>query len=119
MESQIINKRLSPALALSILTSRVGEPIGVIIPVIDWDKLEPDLNPDSPLYKLLKKLASISIDRQEALKEPEKIKTDTYVRYKNDLCMEENVFIHEYIDHKELIRLNPKTGYFEFLERLN
>jgi hypothetical protein len=84
METQIVNKRLSPAMALSILTTRGGQPVGVIIPVIDWHKLEADLHPGSPFYKLLKKLAFLPNDALEEQKEPEKTKTDTYIRYKNE-----------------------------------
>jgi len=70
------------------------------------------------LYKLLKKLASIPNDALEEQKEPEKTKTDTYIRYKNELCTEEDFFIQEYVDRKELIRLNPRIGSFEFVKRL-
>jgi len=39
------------------------------------------------------------------------------IRYKNDLCAEDNVFSQKYGGHKELIRLNPKRHHFEIIER--
>ena len=37
------------------------------------------------------------------------------IRYKNDLCAEDNVISQKYGEHKELIRLNPKRCYFEII----
>jgi hypothetical protein len=39
--------------------------------------------------------------------------------YKNDLCIEANMFIHEFKDgRKELIQLGNKTGEFKVLKAL-
>jgi len=44
---------------------------------------------------------------------------EVFIRYKNDLCTENNMFIQEYVDKKVLIRLNPNTGGYQFIQQLN
>jgi hypothetical protein len=122
------NKKHSPYyanLALSILTAKGGKPIGIIIPLTDWKKIKSSLQPESPLYKLMQSLAAEMANTNPivAENENENEKQDSaeeiFIRYKNELCTEDNLFIQEYADKKVLIRLNPKTDGYQFIQQLN
>jgi hypothetical protein len=122
------NKKHSPYcanLALSILTAKGGKPIGIIISLTDWKKIKPSLQPESPLYKLMQSLAAEMANTSPIVAEndDENEKQDSveeiFIRYKNELCTEDNMFVQEYADKKVLIRLNPKTGSYQFLQQLN
>jgi len=114
-----------PNLALSILTAKDENPIGVIVPVTDWEKLKPSLQPESPLYKLMQSLASETattssyVAENDGENEQQDRAEEVFIRYKNDLCTENNMFIQEYVDKKVLIRLNPNTGGYQFIQQLN
>jgi hypothetical protein len=114
-----------PNLALSILTTREEKPIAVIIPLSDWEKLRSSLQPESPLYKLMDFLsveaavASSYIAENDSDIEQQAGTEEIFIRYKNDLCVEVNMFVQEYADRKVLIRLNPKTDGYEFLQQLS
>ena len=58
MKNEDTDPKHYPNLALSILTAKDENPIGVIIPLTDWKKLKPSLQPESPLYKLMQSLAA-------------------------------------------------------------
>ena len=119
------NKKQPKHLALSTLTAKNGKPLGVIILLTDWEKLKPSLQPESPLYKLMQSLAAEVANTNPivAENENENEKQDSaeeiFIRYKNYLCTENNMFIQEYADKKVLIRLNPNTGGYQFIQQLN
>ena len=114
-----------PNLALSILTAKDENPIGVVVPLTDWEKLKPSLQPESPLYKLMQSLASETattssyVAENDGENEQQDRAEEVFIRYKNDLCTENNMFIQEYVDKKVLIRLNPNTGSYQFIQQLN
>jgi len=124
MKNEDTDPKHYPNLALSILTAKDENPIGVIIPLTDWEKLKPSLQPASPLYKLMQSLAEmVNTSQNVAKNEDENEKQDSteeiFIRYKNELCTENNMFIQEYADKKVLIRLNPNTGGYQFIQQLN
>jgi len=114
-----------PNLALSILTAKDENPIGVVVPLTDWEKLKPSLQPESPLYKLMQSLASETattssyVAENDGENEQQDRAEEVFIRYKNELCTENNMFIQEYVDKKVLIRLNPNTGGYQFIQQLN
>ncbi len=64
---------------------------------------------DAEFEKLVKPVAEKA--KQDALD------AGAWFSYKNELCTEPDMFIHEFKDgHKELIRLGEKTGEFTVLE---
>jgi hypothetical protein len=125
MKNEDTDPKHYPNLALSILTAKDENPIGVIVPLTDWEKLKPSLQTESPLYKLMQSLAAETSttssyiaenddeDKQQGSSE------EVFIRYKNELCAEDNMFIQEYADKKVLIRLNPNTGGYQFIQQLN
>jgi hypothetical protein len=125
MKNEDTDPKHFPNLALSILTAKDKNPIGVIIPLTDWGKLKPSLQPESPLYKLMQSLASemattsLYVAENENSNEKQDSAEEIFIRYKNELCTEDNMFIQEYADKKVLIRLNPNTGSYQFIQQLN
>ena len=125
MKNEKIDPNYYPNHALSILTAKDENPIGVIIPVTDWEKLKPSLQPESPLYKLMQSLASETattssyVAENDGENEQQDSAEEIFIRYKNELCTENNMFIQEYADKKVLIRLNPNTGSYQFIQQLN
>jgi len=126
MRNEPLDKQKFPSLALSILTSREELPIGVIIYLSDWYKIKPSLHPDSPLYKLMNKLAAeqhtmlLSGTGNELFSvRPKDDHEGTFIRYKDELCVEDDLFIQEYADKRALVRVHPKTGTFQFIQQLN
>jgi hypothetical protein len=119
------NKKQPQHLALSTLTAKNGKPLGVIILLTDWEKLKPSLQPESPLYKLMQSLASETattssyVAENDGEIEQQDGAEEVFIRYKNELCTEDNMFIQEYADKKVLIRLNPNTGGYQFIQQLN
>ena len=119
------NKKQPQHLALSTLTAKNGKPLGVIIPLTDWEKLKPSLQPESPLYKLMQSLSadmaitSPNVAENDDENEKQDSAEEIFIRYKNELCTENNMFIQEYADKKVLIRLNPNTGGYQFIQQLN
>ena len=93
-----------PNLALSILTAKDENPIGVVVPLTDWEKLKPSLQPESPLYKLMQSLASETattssyVAENDGENEQQDRAEEVFIRYKTDLCTENNMFIQEYVD---------------------
>src|ERR1017187_5018024 len=88
------NKKHSPYctnLALSILTAKDGKPIGLVIPLTDWEKLKPSLQPESPLYKLMESLAaelantSPNVAENDDENEKQDSAEEVFIRYKNEL----------------------------------
>jgi hypothetical protein len=125
MENEKSNSKHYPNLALSILTAKDENPIGVIVPLTDWEKLKPSLQPESPLYKLMQSLAaemantSSNVAENDDENEKQDSAEEIFIRYKNELCTEPNMFIQEYADKKVLIRLNPNTDGYHFIQQLN
>ena len=125
MKNEDTDPKQYPSLALSILTAKDENPIGVIIPVTDWEKLKPSLQPESPLYKLMQSLAAETSTTSSYIAEnddedkQQDSSEEIFIRYKNELCTENNMFIQEYADKKVLIRLNPNTGGYQFIQQLN
>jgi hypothetical protein len=125
MKNEKSNSKHYPNLALSILTAKDENPIGVIVPLTDWEKLKPSLQPESPLYKLMLFLAGemANTSSNAAENDDENEKQDSaeeiFILYKNELCTENNMFIQEYADKKVLIRLNPNTSGYQFIQQLN
>jgi hypothetical protein len=125
MKNEKIDPNYYPNLALSILTAKDENPIGVIIPITDWEKLKPSLQPESTLYKLMQSLAADmaitgpKVAENDDENEQQDSAEEIFIRYKNELCTEDNLFIQEYADKKVLIRLNPNTGGYQFIQQLN
>lgn len=126
MENEPLDKQQFAPLALSILTSRQELPIGVVVLLSDWDKLKPSLHPDSPLFKLMNKLAAeqqtmllSGIGNELFSVQPKDTPDGTFIRYKDELCIEVDLFIQEYADKKVLVRVHPKTGTFQFIQQLD
>jgi|GEM_PF-1805460 len=109
-------------LALSIVVTGEEVPIGVMVPVTDWLKIKPYLHPDSPLYALLEKLAR-EYEAMGGLLVKEEIEQDppdgTYIRYKDETCTDEHIYIQEYADRKVRVKVHPKTETYEFIERID
>jgi hypothetical protein len=110
-------------LALNIVVTREEVPIGVMVPVTDWLKIKPHLHPDSPLYALLEKLAREYEAMDGGLRVEEEIEQDppdgTYIRYKDETCTDEHIYIQEYADRRVRVRVHPKTETYEFIERID
>jgi len=125
MKNEDTDPKHYPNLALSILTAKDENPIGVIIPLTDWEKLKPSLQPESPLYKLMQSLVaemartSSYVAENDGENEQQDRAEEVFIRYKNELCTEDNLFIQEYADKKVLIRLNHNTGGYQFIQQLN
>ena len=117
-----ITEQVFEPLALMILTTRDEVPLSVAIPVTDWLKLKPSLHPQNPLYQLFEKLELEGHTAPGALSydQPEDAEPDsTYIRYKDDTCKEDQVFIQEYAGRTARVRAHPKVDTFEFLEEIN
>lgn len=118
-------------LALSIFVDASKIPQGILVPLSDWLKLKPALNPESPLYKLMATLTFVpfhelplmekSILLEEKLQEVEQanLKKGSYRAYKNELCTSSDLYINEYIDHKELVSIDAKTGKITLVKKLD
>ena len=125
MKNKNTDPKQYPSLALSILTAKDENPIGVIVPLTDWEKLKQSLQPESPLYKVMQSLAaetattSSYVAENDGENEQQDRAEEVFIRYKNELCAEDNMFIQEYADKKVLIRLNPNTGGYQFIQQLN
>lgn len=109
-------------LALSVVVTREEVPVGVMVPVTDWLKIKPHLHPDSPLYALLEKLVC-EYEAMGGLRVREKIEQDppdgTYIRYKDETCTDEHIYIQEYADRKVRVKVHPQTETYEFIERID
>lgn len=120
-KEQNLGKMVAP-LALSIVVNSEEVPIGVMVPVTDWLKIKPHLHPDSPLYALLEKLAR-EYEAMGGLRVKEKIEQEppdgTYIRYKDETCVDEHIYIQEYADRKVRVKVHPKTEAYEFIERID
>lgn len=97
----------------------------MIVPLTDWEKFKPSLQPESPLYRLMQSLAaetsttsSYVAENDDEDKQQDSAE-EIFIRYKNELCTEDNMFIQEYADKKVLIRLNPNTGGYQIIQQLN
>ncbi len=77
MKNENTDPKHYPNLALSILTAKDENPIGVIIPLTDWKKLKPSLQPASPLYKLMQSLAEMANISPNVAKNEMKMKNRT------------------------------------------
>lgn len=120
-KEQNLGNTVAP-LALTIVVTREEVPVGVLVPVTDWLKIKPHLHPDSPLYALLEKLAR-EYEAMGGLRVKEEIEQEppdgTYIRYKNETCADENIYIQEYADRKVRVKVHPKTEAYEFIERID
>jgi hypothetical protein len=109
-------------LALSMVVTREEVPVGVMVLVTDWLKIKPHLHPDSPLYALFEKLAH-EYEAIGGLRVKEEIEQDppdgTYIRYKDEACTDEHIYIQEYADRKVRVKVHPKTETYEFIERID
>ncbi|WP_316735457.1 hypothetical protein [Pedobacter aquatilis] len=118
-------------LALSIFVDAFKIPQGIMVPLSDWLKLKPALNPESPLYKLMAALTFVpfhelplkekSVLLEDKLQEVEQanLKKGSYRVYKNELCTSPELYINEYIDHKELVSMDAKTGKIILVKKLH
>lgn len=120
-KEQNLGNMVAP-LALSIVVTREEVPIGVMVPVTDWLKIKPHLHPDSPLYALLEKLAR-EYEAMDGLRVRGKIEQEppdgTFIRYKDETCTGDHIYIQEYADRKVRVRVHPKTETYEFIDRID
>ena len=90
MKNEDTDPKHYPNLALSILTAKDENPIGVIIPLTDWEKLKPSLQPESPLYKLMQSLVaemartSSYVAENDGENEQQDRAEEVFIRYKNE-----------------------------------
>lgn len=118
-------------LALSIFIDASEIPRGILVPLSDWPKLKPTIDPQSPLYKLMATLTFVpfhelsleekSMLLEDKLREVEQsnLKNGSYRAYKNDLCISQDLYINEYADHSELVSINAKTGKITLIKKLD
>jgi hypothetical protein len=118
-------------LSLSIYVDAKQTPQGVLVLLSDWAKLKAAVDPDSPFYKLMTKLTFIPF-HERPLKEQSQVldgkireveianlKKGSFITYTNELCTSADLFINEYADRKELVRVDAKTGSIELVTKLD
>jgi hypothetical protein len=118
-------------LALSIFIDATETPKGILVPLSDWPKLKPVIDPQSPLYKLMATLTfvpfhELSVEEKSMLLEDklrevelENLRKGSFRAYKNELCTSQDLYINEYADRKELVSVDAKTGKISLIKKLD
>lgn len=114
----------------SILVNHRQEPTGVLIPLKQWAKIAPSVAKNCELYRLMEQLTYKPIfecslkELEDRLRpeiqkvEAEHLKAGHYNVYQyNDGNNAKNMFVREYADHRELVRVNSKTGQSHIVNR--
>ncbi len=115
---------------LSIFINAKHEPIGVLIPLEQWKKIAPTVNKNSELHQLMDQLTFKPIferslkeqnnwlDQEIEQVEAEHLQKGLYNIYQDDIyCKDKDVFIHQYTDHRELVKVNADTGQTQTIRR--
>ena len=116
---------------LSIFVNADREPIGVLIPLAGWANIAPAVANDCELYLLMSQLTfkpifERSLKEQGELLAPviEQVKAANlqkglYNSYQDKHCTSRDLFVHEYQDRKELVRVNAVTGQISIVKQLS
>lgn len=116
---------------LSIFVNTDQEPIGVLIPLAGWANIAPAIANDCELYLLMSQLTfkpifERSLKEQGELLAPvieqvkaTNLKKGSYNSYQDKHCTSKDLFMHEYQDRKELVRVNAVTGQISVVRQLS
>lgn len=115
---------------LSIFVNSKKEPIGVLIPLEQWGKIAPLVDKNSELHRLMDQLTFKPIfelslqeqnnwlDQEIEQVEAEHLNKGLYNIYQDDkYCSAKDVFIHQYNDHRELVKVDAETGKTQTIKR--
>ena len=115
---------------LSIFINAKHEPIGVLIPLEQWKKIAPTVDKNSVLHQIMDQLTykpsferSLKeqnnwLDQEIEQVEAEHLQKGLYNIYQDDIyCKDKDVFIHQYNDHRELVKVNADTGHTQTIRR--
>ncbi len=116
---------------LSIFINADREPIGVLIPLAGWANIAPAIANDCELYLLMSQLTFKPIFERTLKEQGEllvpvieqvksaNLKKGLYNSYQDKHCTSKDLFIHEYQDRKELVRVNAITGQISIVKLLS
>jgi hypothetical protein len=116
---------------VSIFINADREPIGVLIPLAGWATIAPAVANDSELYLLMSQLTFIPIFERSLKEQGEllapvieevkaaNLKKGSYNSYQDKHCTSKDLFIHEYQNRKELVRVNAVTGQISIVKQLS
>ena len=115
---------------LSIFVNSEQEPMGVLIPLKQWSKIAPSVDKNCELHRLMEQLTfnpifERSLKEQENWLRPEIEQVETanlqqglYNIYQDDeYCTSKDLFIHQYADHRELVKVDADTGHTQTIKR--
>jgi hypothetical protein len=116
---------------LSIFMNPDQEPLGVLIPLAGWANIATGVAKDCELYLLMSQLTfkpvfERSLKEQGQLLDPvieqvkeANLKHGLYNSYRDKHCTSKDLFIHEYQDRTELVRVNAATGQTTTIKQLS
>ncbi|MBB6129409.1 hypothetical protein [Mucilaginibacter lappiensis] len=115
---------------LSIFVNSEQEPMGILIPLKQWSKIAPSVDKNCELHRLMEQLTfkpifERSLKEQENWLCPEIEQVETanlqqglYNIYQDDkYCTSKDLFIHQYTDHRELVKVDAETGHTQTIKR--
>lgn len=107
---------------LPIITDPSNRRLGVFIPVGEWAKLQAGVNPRSPIYIIMARLATKPLHEctvqelaeiaEEKLRsvEMQHLEEGRYVIERDRRYPDTNIFVHRYADHRELVSTDKASG---------
>ena len=114
---------------LSIFVNSEQEPMGVLIPLKQWSKIAPSVDKNCELHRLMEQLTfkpifERSLKEQENWLRPEITRVEAanlqqgfYNIYQDDkYCTSKDLFIHQYADHRELVKVDANTGHSQMIK---
>lgn len=116
---------------LTIFVNAEREPIGILIPLAGWANIAPAIANDCELYLLMSQLTFKPVFERTLKEQGEllapvieqvkaaNLKKGLYNSYQDKHCTSKDLFIHEYQDRKELVRVNAVTGKISIVKQLS
>jgi len=116
---------------LSIFINADREPIGILIPLAGWANIAPAIANDCELYLLMSQLTFKPVFERTLKEQGEllapvieqvkaaNLKKGSYNSYQDKHCTSKDLFIHEYQDRKELVRVNAVTGQISVVKQVS
>lgn len=114
----------------SIFVNSRQEPVGILIPLKQWTKIAPSITKNCELYRLMEQLTYKPIfecslkELEDRLRpeiqkvEAEHLNAGQYNVYQyNGDDNSKNMFVRQYADHRELVRVDSKTGQSHIINR--
>jgi|GEM_PF-2439461 len=114
----------------SIFVNSRQEPVGILIPLKQWTKIAPSITKNCEQYRLMEQLTYKPIfecslkELEDRLRpeiqkvEAEHLNAGQYNVYQyNGDDNSKNMFVRQYADHRELVRVDSKTGQSHIINR--